>query len=105
MRRGPTVGGVADDFAERYAGLLTGSRRTAVMTFWRPETASRCGAPERLAGTPGTETPAEGIPPDVVDGWAEAGVRLAQRLALADVVPGTKQALCERGALKSDSTP
>jgi nucleoside phosphorylase len=31
------------------------------------------------------------IPPEVVDNWAEAGARLAQRLALVEVVPGVQR--------------
>jgi nucleoside phosphorylase len=55
------------------------------------------------------------FPLDVVDDWAEAGVRLAQRLALADVVPAPKPAWSwdesllvasrERTALWADDLP
>jgi nucleoside phosphorylase len=55
------------------------------------------------------------FPPEVVDDWAEAGARLAQRLALADVVPAPGQswswdeslllASRERTALWADDLP
>jgi hypothetical protein len=43
------------------------------------------------------------IAPDIVDSWAEAGGRLAQRLALAEVIPGPRHGLSWDDSLQAAS--